>query len=296
MSSIMITGASSGIGHACVSAAVARGWHVFATVRRNNDVDALTQQFGSAVTPIIMDVCDDASIVRAADTVAQHLGNTTLGGLVNNAGVAVAGPSMHIPMAEFRQQFDINFFGQIAVTQAIAPLLGMDQQRHGTPGRIVNMSSLGGKIGAPYLAPYVASKHALEGWSESLRRELLMFGIDVIVVGPGAIATPIWQKAESLNVTQYAHTAYAPYITRYHAALMRTGIHGLPAAQVGNLVMHIMTTSRPRTRYMLAPNPLINWWLPRLLPIRWVDRIVARAYGLPAAPTQTPTPHERHGG
>ena len=285
MSSIMITGASSGIGHACVASAVTRGWHVFATVRRETDATQLTQTFGAAVTPLIMDVCDDASIAQAANAVAQQLGDTTLAGLVNNAGVAVAGPSMHIPMHEFRAQFDINFFGQIAVTQAIAPLLGMDRQRRGAPGRIINMSSLGGKIGAPYMAPYVASKHALEGWSESLRRELLMFGIDVVVVGPGAIATPIWQKAESLNVAQYADTTYAPYITRYHAALMRTGIHGLPAARVGELVMHIMTTKRPRTRYMLAPNPLTNWWLPRLLPMRWVDRLVARAYGLPTAPS-----------
>ncbi|MFM7680134.1 MAG: SDR family NAD(P)-dependent oxidoreductase, partial [Roseiflexaceae bacterium] len=111
MPSIMITGASSGIGHACVAAAVTRGWHVFATIRRASDATQLTQTFGAAVTPIIMDVCDDASIAQAAHTVAQQLGDTTLAGLVNNAGVAVAGPSMHIPMAEFRAQFDINFFG-----------------------------------------------------------------------------------------------------------------------------------------------------------------------------------------
>ena len=133
MPSIMVTGASSGIGQACVAAAVTRGWHVFATVRREMDATSLKQTFGDAVAPIIMDVCDDASIAQAAAVVAQQLGDATLAGLVNNAGVVVAGPSMHIPMHEFRTQFDINFFGQIAVTQAIAPLLGWTNSAMGHP-------------------------------------------------------------------------------------------------------------------------------------------------------------------
>ena len=285
---IMITGASTGIGRACVVSAIARGFQAVASVRTTADATSLTNEFATHVTPIIMDVTDSASISHAAATVSDLLQKNTLAGLVNNAGIAVAGPSLHLALDEFRRQFEVNFFGQIAVTQAFAPLLGSDLHRHGAPGRIVNISSLGGKLGAPYLAPYVASKHALEGWSECLRRELLMFGIDVIIVGPGAIATPIWRKAEQLDIAAFEHTAYGPYLRTYHDHVVATGIHGLAARRVGDLVLHALTTRRPRTRYALAPNLLMDWWLPRWLPRRWVDRLAARAYGLPD--TRIPRP------
>lgn len=285
---IMITGASTGIGRACVASAIARGFQAVASVRTTADATNLTNEFATHVTPIIMDMTDSASISHAAATVSDLLQKNTLAGLVNNAGIAVAGPSLHLALDEFRRQFEVNFFGQIAVTQAFAPLLGSDLHRHGAPGRIVNISSLGGKLGAPYLAPYVASKHALEGWSECLRRELLMFGIDVIIVGPGAIATPIWRKAEQLDIAAFEHTTYGPYLRMYHDHVVATGIHGLAARHVGDLVLHALTTRRPRTRYALAPNLLMDWWLPRWLPRRWVDRLAARAYGLPD--TRIPRP------
>lgn len=288
MPSLMVTGASSGIGWACVAAAVQHGWHAYAGVRTTTDAERLNNHFGSTVTPLILDVCNPESITTSAQQVRAHLAGHTLNGLINNAGVAVAGPMLHIPLDEVRQQFEINFFGQIAVTQAFAPLLGTDTTLTGPHGRIINISSLGGKLGAPYLAPYVSSKHALEGWSECLRRELLMYGIDVIIVGPGAIATPIWTKAVQLNVAQYAGTDYAPFIMRYHEKLVAKGVHGLPAERVGALVMHALTTPRPKTRYALAPNLLFDWWLPQLLPKRWVDRLAAKAYGLPDLPIHDP--------
>ena len=290
MRHIMITGASTGIGRACVASAIARGFQTVASVRTAADATSLTTEFGTHVTPIIMDVTDSASISQAADVVSDLLQKNTLAGLVNNAGIAVAGPSLHLAMDEFRHQFEVNFFGQIAVTQAFAPLLGSDRQRLGAPGRIINISSLGGKLGAPYLAPYVASKHALEGWSECLRRELLMFGIDVIIVGPGAIATPIWRKAEQLDVDAYQHTDYAPYLRRYRDKVVAAGIHGLAASRVGDLVLHALTTRRPRTRYALAPNILMDWWLPRWLPARWIDRLASRSYGLPEKAIPRPMP------
>ena len=281
MPSLMVTGASSGIGLACVATAIQHGWHAFAGVRTPTDAERIHQHFGTNVTPLILDVCDTETIAAAALDVRTKLAGKTLNGLVNNAGVAIAGPMLHIPLDEVRQQFEINFFGQISVTQAFAPLLGTDHTLQGPHGRIINISSLGGKLGAPYLAPYVSSKHALEGWSECLRRELLMYGIDVIIVGPGAIATPIWTKAEQLNINQYADTDYAPHITQYHTKLVAKGVHGLPATRVGDLIMHALSTTRPKTRYALAPNILMDWWLPQLLPKRWVDRLAAKAYGLP---------------
>jgi NAD(P)-dependent dehydrogenase (short-subunit alcohol dehydrogenase family) len=277
----MVTGASSGIGLACVATAIQHGWHAFAGVRTLTDAERIHQHFGTNVTPLILDVCDTETIAAAALDVRTKLAGKTLNGLVNTAGVAIAGPMLHIPLDEVRQQFEINFFGQISVTQAFAPLLGTDHTLQGPHGRIINISSLGGKLGAPYLAPYVSSKHALEGWSECLRRELLMYGIDVIIVGPGAIATPIWTKAEQLNINQYADTDYAPHITQYHAKLVAKGVHGLPATRVGDLIMRALSTTRPKTRYALAPNILMDWWLPQLLPKRWVDRLAAKAYGLP---------------
>ncbi len=202
---------------------------------------------------------------------------------MNNAGIAVGGPLLHLPADAFRQQLDVNLTGALIVTQAFAPLLGSDQTLTGQPGRIINISSIGGRIGAPFIGAYVTSKHGLEGFSESLRRELMLYGIDVIIVGPGAIATPIWDKAESADSSLYDGTDYSAPLQRFQKGFIADGRRGLPPARVGATIYTALTAARPRTRYAVVRRLLTDWIVPTLLPRRLIDRTIARSLGLTPA-------------
>jgi NAD(P)-dependent dehydrogenase (short-subunit alcohol dehydrogenase family) len=279
---IVVTGASTGIGRAAVATAVRQGARVFASVRRQADAESLSGEFGDAVTPVLFDVADEPAVRAAAAQVAQALGDRRLFGLVNNAGIAVPGPLLHLDTDELRRQFEVNFFGVHNVTRAFAPLLGADPDRRGRPGRIVMISSVGGQNGAPFVGPYAASKFALEGYSQSLRRELMLFGVDVIVIGPGAIATPIWDKAEQNDLKRFANTPYAPVLGRVVNYMLEQGRKGLPPAAVGELIWRCLTSPNPKTRYAILRRPFMDRTLPRLMNPRTVDRIMARRLGFPA--------------
>ncbi len=274
---VVITGVSTGIGYAATQAAIASGMHVFGSVRSEADAARMRADFPKHFSSLLFDVTDRDAIESAVLLVARELGAARLRGLVNNAGIVVAGPLLSMPMDEMRRQFDVNLFGVLAVTQAFAPLLGTDLARTGAPGRIVNVSSVSGQFAFPFAGPYVASKHALEGLSGSLRRELILFGIDVIVVGPGAIRTPIWTKS---NLKGMASTPYAPVFDRLTAYMRQAGEEGLPVERCGELIAKILTTPRPRVRYALVRNSLVNSVLPRWLPQRWIDRVIAWRLGL----------------
>src|SRR5215467_1956178 len=224
--SVVVTGASTGIGHACVKVLVAGGFHVFGGLRKPADADRLSQEFGTSFSPLLFDVTDEAAVAAAARKVEAALSGTTLFGLVNNAGVAVPGPLLYLKVEDFRHQLSVNLTGQLIVTQAFAPLLGADRARKGAPGRIVMISSVGGKNALPFSGPYAASKFGLEGLSESFRRELILFGIDVIVVAPGAVATPIWDKAEQLDITPFASTPYAASLKAMRSYMLSLGRMG----------------------------------------------------------------------
>ena len=277
--SVLVTGASTGIGHACAADLVAHGFHVFAGVRKDADAARLTEEFGASVTPVIIDVAKPETIEAAAAAVRAALGGRTLAGLVNNAGISSAGPLLHLPIEEMQRVLDVNLVGVLRVTQGYGPLLGADRTLSGEPGRIVMMSSQGGKIGYPFGGAYIAAKHGLEGMSASLRRELMIYGIDVIIVGPGAVATPIWDKASEIDMSAYKDTDYGPIMSR-GGGFIEQGRQGLPPERVARLVRHALTTPHPRVRYPIAKNPLVNWFAPRYLPARLVDRVVARVAGL----------------
>jgi NAD(P)-dependent dehydrogenase (short-subunit alcohol dehydrogenase family) len=223
MKSVIVTGASTGIGWGCAKVLVASGFRVFGSVRKQMDADRLSEEFGTNFTPLIFDVTDEAAVAAGAKRVETTLGDETLFGLVNNAGIAVPGPLLYLKIDDFKYQVTVNLTGQLIVTQAFAPLLGVDRSRKGAPGRIVMISSVGGKTASPFLGPYSASKFALEGMSESLRRELMLFGIDVIIVAPGAVATPIWDKADAVDVTQFANTPYAPALDKVKDHMISNG-------------------------------------------------------------------------
>lgn len=278
--SVVVTGASTGIGRATVQVLIQRGFHVFGSVRKGADAEALVAAFGEGVTPLIFDVTDQAAVREAAAQVQAVLGEATLAGLVNNAGVAVAGPLLHLPIEEWRHQLEVNLTGVVIATQAFAPLVGARGTGPSTaPGRIVNIGSVGGRNANPFMAPYCTSKFGLEGLSESLRRELLPFGVDVIVVAPGAVATPIWDKADELDVSAYADTVYAPALDRLRAYMLSLGKSGLPAEQIGQVVHTALTAARPKVRYTVSPQPgqlLIGG----LLPKRTLDRVIGKRLGL----------------
>lgn len=281
---VVVTGASTGIGRAAVAKAVHEGAHVFASVRKQADADSLSAEFGEAVTPLIFDVADEAGVQAGAAQVALALGDRRLFGLVNNAGIAVPGPLLHVDAEELKRQFDINLFGVHRVTQAFAPLLGADPDRKGKPGRIVMISSVGGQNGSPFVGAYAASKFALEGYSQSLRRELMLFGIDVIVVGPGPINTPIWGKAENENLTRFANTPYGTAVERVTDYMLKRGREGLPPEAVGDLVWRCLTMAKPKVRYAILRNEFMDRTLPRLMNPRAVDRIFAQRLGFPKRP------------
>ena len=281
---VVVTGASTGIGRAAVAKAAREGAHVFASVRKQADADSLASEFGDAVTPILFDVADEATVRAGAALVAQKLGNRRLFGLVNNAGIAVPGPLLHLDTEDLKRQFEINLFGVHNVTRAFADLLGADAGRTGNPGRIVMISSVGGQNGAPFVGPYAASKFALEGYSQSLRRELMLFGIDVIVVGPGAIATPIWDKVDRREMEKYANTPYAPALEKVTDYMLQQGKEGLPASDVGDLIWSCLSQPKPKTRYAILRKPFMDRTLPRLIGPRAVDRVIAGRLGLSKRP------------
>jgi NAD(P)-dependent dehydrogenase (short-subunit alcohol dehydrogenase family) len=278
--SVVVTGASTGIGWAVAQVLTQRGFHVFGSVRKTADAERLAQAFGDGVTPLVFDVTDEAAVRAAAGRVEAALDGRLLAGLVNNAGIAVAGPLLHLPIDEWRRQLEVNLTGVVIATQAFAPLLGA----HGTtaakdPGRIVNIGSVGGRNANPFMAPYCTSKFGLEGMSESLRRELLPFGVDVIVVAPGAVATPIWDKADETDTAAYAGTVYAPALDRLRAYMLSIGKTGLPAVRIGEAVHTALTVAKPKVRYTITPQPL-QMLMADLLPKRTLDRIVGKRLGL----------------
>jgi NAD(P)-dependent dehydrogenase (short-subunit alcohol dehydrogenase family) len=275
MKSVVITGASTGIGWATAKLLLDRGFRVFGSVRKQADADRLKGEFGANFTPLIFDVTDEAAVLAAAREVRNALDGETLSGLVNNAGIAVAGPVLELAADEFRRQLDVNVIGPIIATQAFGPLLGSDPSLKGPRGRIVMISSVAGKNGNPLTSAYSASKHAIEGLSESLRRELMLFGIDVIIVAPGAVKTPIWSKAEEVDISAYQNSPYFPALKGMRKYMLKLGETGLPAEKIAERIAGALRSANPRVRYQITPDPM-RYLMMAILPKRMLDRIIAK--------------------
>ena len=280
MQSIVVTGVSTGIGWGITKVLIQHGQRVFGSVRKAQDAERLSKEFGERFSPLLFDVTDEAAVQAAAQQVREQLNGETLFGLVNNAGIAAPGPLIHLPTDDFRHQLEVNLVSVLIVTKAFVPLLGVDRHLRGQPGRIINMSSVSGKSAYPFVGAYVTSKHGLEGFSETLRRELMLYGIDVIVVGPGPVATPIWDKAEQTDISVYANTDYAEAAKRAQEFMIRSGRSGLHPEKIGEVVWHALTARHPRVRYAVARGSFLRQWIPSILPKRLIDRIVAKALGL----------------
>src|SRR5579871_192283 len=270
---IVITGVSTGLGYGATKELLKRGWRVFGSVRKIEDANRLRGELGENFVPLVFDVTDNAAILLAAEEVKQKLNGEGLDALVNNSGISVTGPLQYIPIADLRKNFEVNVFGLVQVTQAFLPLLGAVPEYSLTPGRILNISSVNGKIAPPYMSPYTGTKHAVEGISQCLRRELLLFGIKVIIIGPGAVQTPIWDKG-SLDL--YKNTPYIASLARFFKLFVTLGKQGMPLDEFSRRLADIIESRRPRTRYAIVQGVFTNWFLPRVIPARMLDYFVRK--------------------
>ena len=279
MRSIVITGVSSGIGYGAAREFSRHGYRVFGSVRKEEDAARLRAELGANFVPLVFDVTDRASVLGAADEVGEMLGGSGLAGLVNNAGTAIGGPLMLQPLEEVRAHFEVNVVGLVSVTQAVLPLLGARRPRTQEPGRILNIGSVGGRIASPFIGAYVGTKHAVEGISDSLRRELLPYGIDVVLIEPGAVRTEIWDKG-AVHAERYADSDYAGPLARFGKYAEGLARKGYSPEKFGGFVRGVFEKEKPKTRYAIVPGRFANFTVPRLLPDRWLDRLIARNVGL----------------
>ena len=272
MSGVVITGASTGIGKACALYLDARGFRVFAGVRRDEDGESLRRDASERLTPVKLDVTDADSIATAA----EQVGDGELAGLVNNAGIGVGGPLELLDVDDLRRQLEVNSVAPVVVTQAFLPRLRESR------GRVVNMSSVGGRMTNPFMGPYHASKYALEALSDALRRELMPWGIHVALIEPGSIKTPLWDKADDeINrimdgLDDEGRRLYGTRLEKSGRLVRRIADAGAPPEKVARAVHHALTSERPRARYVVGADARAQLGLQAALPTRALDRLLER--------------------
>jgi NAD(P)-dependent dehydrogenase (short-subunit alcohol dehydrogenase family) len=274
---VLVTGASTGIGRATALRLDDAGWRVFAGVRREEDAQALRDAGAANLSPLLLDVTDAAQIAAAAATVAAEPGG--LSGLVNNAGVAIPSPLETIPIEDFRRQIEVNLSAHVAVTQAMLPAI------RDARGRVVFISSIGGRIAFPLTGAYHAAKFGIEAVGDVFRQELRPWGISVSIVEPGSIDTPIWNRgertAEEIGARSPQREAlYGKAIKSYRRVVKSTAERGIPPEKVAKTIEHALTARRPRPRYLVGIDAKVQARVRPLIPTRVWDRIVARAMGL----------------
>jgi len=254
---------------------------VFGSVRKQADAESLQKEFGDGVVPLIMDITDADAVHQAAQKVGSMIGDRNLVGLVNNAGIVVSGPLLYMRPSEYRRQLDVNMVSPLVVIQAFAPLLGTDKKRRGPAGRIVTISSSTAKVAVPLLGAYSSSKCGLEGMSDVLRRELMLFGIDVVLIEPGTVNTAMYDKGEKEDLSEFKPTEYWAAVQQFQKYIVTEArTNGLPPERLGEAVHVALTTAKPKARYAVVPQRFKNWTLPRLLPTRMLDAQLAKMLGL----------------
>jgi NAD(P)-dependent dehydrogenase (short-subunit alcohol dehydrogenase family) len=280
---VLVTGASTGIGRATALQLAAAGFHVFAGIRKPEDGEALERDASGTLEPVSLDITDAGHIEAAAERVEKaiesELSGAGLAGLVNNAGVAVPAPLEVQPINDFRRQLEVNLTGQLAVTQAFLPLL-----RKAT-GRLVFVSSVGGRVALPFTGAYHASQFGLEAIGDTLRRELRPWGIEVSLVEPGAVATPMWEKGERdaddviAGFSEEATALYGKQIELYRPVVRKTAASGVEPERVAEAIVEAITAAKPKTRYVIGREAKIQARVARFVPDRLMDRLISREMG-----------------
>ncbi len=281
MRTALVTGASTGIGRATVRRLDAAGWKVFAGVRKEEDAAALRAESSERLEPLFLDVLDADAIAAAAVRIEAEPGG--LDGLVDNAGAAIPGPLETLPIEDFRRQVELNLTAQLAVTQAMLPAI------RAARGRVVLISSLGGRVALPFTGAYHAAKFGLEAVGDSLRQELAPWGIRVVLVEPGSIDTPIWRRGEasadeSLAGSPRMRELYGAAVERYRQVIRDTAERGIPPEKVAATIERALDARRPRARYLVGLDAQVQARLLTLLPTPLADRVIAAFMRFPKPP------------
>jgi NAD(P)-dependent dehydrogenase (short-subunit alcohol dehydrogenase family) len=276
MKSIVITGTSTGIGYASSKLFIENGYRVFGSVRNEADADKVSNELGSNFVPLIFDVTDEAAVKNSVKIVEDQIGEQKLSGLINNAGLGVMGTIQSLSAEQFKYQFDVNVLGVFHCCQAYLDLLGADKNRNGNPGKIINISSISGEIGMPFMSAYNMSKFGLEGFSEGIRRELLMYGIDVVVIAPGPVKTPIWKKINQKDeVQRYDNSDFRESVSRAMKMTEKMEQAGCEPSVIAERALSIIENTKNKTRYRIDPTRMQNILL-QLFPKRVADRMIAK--------------------
>lgn len=270
---VVITGVSSGIGRDALRILHANGYHVFGSVRKEQDAKQLLNEYPQRFTPLLFDVQDHKATEKAAQIVFEKC--TSLDGLINNAGIAVPGPLQHMTEEDFERQLDINLKSVRRITNLFLPLLGCDKKHKGKPGRIINISSVSGLFNSPFNGAYSISKHALESMTDIYRRELRRYGIQVIAIEPGPIKTDIWQKNVN-SMEQYSHTDYYDVLQKANTMIEKAEQSALPVSRISDLILTCLTKKKPKTRYIVHKNKTMFKILAFYLPDKLVDWFIEK--------------------
>ena len=281
MKFILVTGASTGIGYSAVEHLIRSGYGVFGSVRKKEDASRLKSDFGDNFIPLIFDVTDEQAVLDSVETVKSKMGpGDQLISIVNNSGIALGGPIQFLPTDVYRKQFEVNLFGVVNVTRSYLKLLGAERGASHR-GRVVMISSVSGKRSYPFVSPYTASKHALEAFSDSLRREMMLYGVKVVIIEPGPIKTPIWDKTPSVEDNPFLGTDYESSLRKFYGQMVTKGKHeGLPVDRVGKLIEKVITIKNPKTRYVITGRKWLDFILPGILPDRMLDKLFAKFLGI----------------
>tara|TARA_X000001036_G_scaffold430055_1_gene462167 strand:+ start:614 stop:1489 length:876 start_codon:yes stop_codon:yes gene_type:complete len=281
MRSVLVTGVSTGIGKAIAEELLNNDFFVIGSVRKKEDAKYFEDNYGKNFKKVIFDVTKKKEIETAKKEVEKILSENKsyLCSIVNNSGIALGGPVRYLDVDIFRKQFEVNFFGLIEVTKCFLDLL-IENNKYEMKNKIINIGSISGKRAYPFVAPYTSSKHALEGFSDALRRELLIHNLDVVLIQPGPIKSAIWEKAPSIEDNPFLKTEYEIPLRKFFKGYIQMGMNGLNPQIIGQRVVKILMTNKPKTRYVITPQKIKNYLMPGFLPDRWVDRLTGKMLGL----------------
>tara|TARA_Y100000389_G_scaffold57462_1_gene53477 strand:- start:13900 stop:14769 length:870 start_codon:yes stop_codon:yes gene_type:complete len=281
MRSVLVTGVSSGIGKAIAEELLNNDFFVIGSVRKKEDAKYFEDNYSKNFKKVMFDVTKKKEIETAKKEVEKILSENKsyLCSIVNNSGIALGGPVRYLDVDIFRKQFEVNFFGLIEVTKCFLDLL-IENNKYEMKNKIINIGSISGKRAYPFVAPYTSSKHALEGFSDALRRELLIHNLDVVLIQPGPIKSAIWEKAPSIEDNPFLKTEYEIPLRKFFKGYIQMGMNGLNPQIIGQRVVKILMTNKPKTRYVITPQKIKNYLMPGFLPDRWVDKLTGKMLGL----------------
>ena len=282
MRTVLVTGVSTGIGKSIAEELLENNFFVIGSVRNEKDADYLNEKYPDKFKHVVFDVCKKTEIEKSKNIVENILkeNNSYLCSIINNAGIALGGPVRYLDTDQFRKQFEVNYFGLIDVTKIFLDLL-INENKYPLKNKIINIGSISGKRSYPFVAPYTSSKHALEGFTDSLRRELLIHDVDVVLIEPGPIKTPIWDKVPDIKNNPFLNTEYGPSLKKFNMGYLKAiESDGYPPSAVSKKIVEILQTNKPKTRYVITGKIFKNYYIPGFLPDRFVDKLIGKMLGL----------------